>query len=62
MLSNLGRLNAVPGGVREVWFSPAGRIPLGSPWAPPPSGAGFLALRYRDVPLPADRKPQATPA
>jgi NRPS condensation-like uncharacterized protein len=79
VLSNLGRLDAVPGGVREVWFSPPGRMPLGvSVGAATLGGRLFLALRYRralfdpegaaafgrlyrDVLVPADREPQASP-
>jgi hypothetical protein len=48
MLSNLGRLDAVPGGVREVWFSPPGRMPLRvSVGAATLHGRLFLTLRYR---------------
>jgi NRPS condensation-like uncharacterized protein len=54
MLSNLGRLGAVPhlgesaGEVRHVWFSPPGRMPMGaSLGAASYDGTLFLCLRYR---------------
>jgi NRPS condensation-like uncharacterized protein len=54
MLSNLGRLEAVPqlgesaGEVRHVWFSPPGRMPMGaSLGAASYDGTLFLCLRYR---------------
>lgn len=53
VLSNLGRIEAVPrlgeaGAVREVWFSPPGRMPLGASFgAATLDGRLFLALRYR---------------
>jgi NRPS condensation-like uncharacterized protein len=54
MLSNLGRLAAVPhlgepaGQVRRVWFSPPGRMPMGaSLGAASYDGTLFLCLRYR---------------
>jgi NRPS condensation-like uncharacterized protein len=54
VLSNLGRLEAVPqlgdsaGEVRRVWFSPPGRMPLGaSLGAASYGGELFLCLRYR---------------
>jgi NRPS condensation-like uncharacterized protein len=54
VLSNLGRLEAVPqpggsaGEVRRVWFSPPGRMPLGaSLGAASYDGELFLCLRYR---------------
>jgi NRPS condensation-like uncharacterized protein len=54
VLSNLGRLEAVPalggeaGAVRKVWFSPPGRMPLGaSLGAATHDDQLFLTLRYR---------------
>jgi NRPS condensation-like uncharacterized protein len=53
VLSNLGRLSDVPelgdaGAVREVWFSPPGRMPLGaSLGAATLDGHLFITLRYR---------------
>jgi NRPS condensation-like uncharacterized protein len=53
VLSNLGRLTDVPelgdaGAVREVWFSPPGRMPLGaSLGAATLDGRLFVTLRYR---------------
>ncbi len=53
VLSNLGRVEAVPrlgeaGAVRELWFSPPGRMPLGASFgAATLEGRLFLALRYR---------------
>jgi NRPS condensation-like uncharacterized protein len=53
VLSNLGRIESVPhlgdaGGVREVWFSPPGRMPLGaSLGAATLDGRLFMTLRYR---------------
>ena len=53
VLSNLGRVDEVPhlgdaGRVREVWFSPPGRMPLGaSLGAVTLGGRLFVTLRYR---------------
>ncbi len=53
VLSNLGRIESVPGlgeagAVRELWFSPPGRMPLGASFgAATLGGRLFLALRYR---------------
>jgi NRPS condensation-like uncharacterized protein len=53
VLSNLGRIDEVPhlgeaGAVREVWFSPPGRMPLGaSLGAVTLDGRLFMTLRYR---------------
>jgi NRPS condensation-like uncharacterized protein len=53
VLSNLGRIESVPrlgeaGEVRELWFSPPGRMPLGASFgAATLAGRLFLALRYR---------------
>jgi NRPS condensation-like uncharacterized protein len=53
VLSNLGRIASVPhlgdaGAVRELWFSPPGRMPLGaSLGAATLDGRLFLTLRYR---------------
>jgi NRPS condensation-like uncharacterized protein len=53
VLSNLGRVRDVPdfggaGAVRELWFSPPGRMPLGaSVGAATLGGRLFLTLRYR---------------
>jgi NRPS condensation-like uncharacterized protein len=61
MLSNLGRLEAVPhlgesaGEVRHVWFSPPGRMPMGaSLGAASYDGTLFLCLRYRHTLFDAD--------
>jgi NRPS condensation-like uncharacterized protein len=53
VLSNLGRIESVPnlgdaGQVREVWFSPPGRMPLGaSLGAATLDRRLFITLRYR---------------
>jgi hypothetical protein len=54
VLSNLGRLEAVPalgggaGAVKRVWFSPPGRMPLGASVGAATYGDElFLCLRYR---------------
>jgi NRPS condensation-like uncharacterized protein len=53
VLSNLGRIDSVPhlgdaGSVRELWFSPPGRMPLGaSLGAATVDGRLFLTLRHR---------------
>jgi len=53
VLSNLGRLEAVPrlgdaGAIKAVWFSPPGRMPLGaSVGAATLGGELFVTLRYR---------------
>jgi NRPS condensation-like uncharacterized protein len=53
VLSNLGRIESVPhlgdaGAVRELWFSPPGRMPLGaSLGAATLDGRLFLTLRHR---------------
>jgi NRPS condensation-like uncharacterized protein len=53
VLSNLGRIQSVPamgdaGRVRELWFSPPGRMPLGaSLGAATIDGRLFMTLRYR---------------
>jgi NRPS condensation-like uncharacterized protein len=53
VLSNLGRIENVPdfgdaGAVREIWFSPPGRMPLGaSLGAATLNGRLFITLRYR---------------
>jgi NRPS condensation-like uncharacterized protein len=53
VLSNLGRIDSVPhlgdaGSVRELWFSPPGRMPLGaSLGAATLHGRLFLTLRHR---------------
>jgi NRPS condensation-like uncharacterized protein len=53
VLSNLGRVDAVPhlgeaGAVREVWFSPPGRMPLGASLGVVTLGGQlFMTLRYR---------------
>jgi NRPS condensation-like uncharacterized protein len=53
VLSNLGRIESVPrlgkaGAVREVWFSPPGRMPLGASLGVATlDGRLFMALRYR---------------
>jgi NRPS condensation-like uncharacterized protein len=60
VLSNLGRLDAVPslgdaGCVKEVWFSPPGRMPLGASLGAVTLGDElFLTLRYRHALLGAD--------
>jgi NRPS condensation-like uncharacterized protein len=47
VLSNLGRLDALPG-VRSVWFSPPGRMPLGASLGAATLGDElFVTLRYR---------------
>jgi NRPS condensation-like uncharacterized protein len=58
VLSNLGRLDALPG-VRRVWFSPPGRMPLGASIGAATLGDElFVTLRYRhalfDAPAAAD--------
>jgi NRPS condensation-like uncharacterized protein len=58
VLSNLGRLDALPG-VRSVWFSPPGRMPLGASIGTATLGDElFVTLRYRhalfDAPAAAD--------
>jgi NRPS condensation-like uncharacterized protein len=53
VLSNLGRVGGVPtfgdaGGVREIWFSPPGRMPLGASLGVATlEGRMFVTLRYR---------------
>jgi NRPS condensation-like uncharacterized protein len=53
VLSNLGRIESVPrlgdaGAVRELWFSPPGRMPLGASFgAATLGGRLFVTLRYR---------------
>jgi hypothetical protein len=53
VLSNLGRIESVPrlggaGAVREVWFSPPGRMPLGASFGVATlDGRLFVTLRYR---------------
>ncbi|MEA2283246.1 MAG: hypothetical protein QOK21_3853 [Solirubrobacteraceae bacterium] len=53
VLSNLGRIENVPdlgdaGRVREVWFSPPGRMPLGASLGfATLDGRLFVTLRYR---------------
>lgn len=53
VLSNLGRIESVPsmgdaGRVREVWFSPPGRMPLGASLGVATlDGRLFMTLRYR---------------
>jgi NRPS condensation-like uncharacterized protein len=53
VLSNLGRVESVPhlgeaGAVREVWFSPPGRMPLGASLGVVTlDGRLFMTLRYR---------------
>jgi hypothetical protein len=53
VLSNLGRVDSVPhlgdaGAVREVWFSPPGRMPLGASLGVVTLGGRlFATLRYR---------------
>jgi NRPS condensation-like uncharacterized protein len=53
VLSNLGRVDSVPhlgdaGPVREVWFSPPGRMPLGASLGVVTLGGRmFVTLRYR---------------
>jgi NRPS condensation-like uncharacterized protein len=55
VLSNLGRLDAVPSGVKAVWFSPPGRMPLGaSVGAATLAGRLFVTLRYRHALFDAD--------
>ena len=60
MLSNLGRLESLPSlgpdarAVRDVWFSPPGRMPLGaSLGAATYGGRLFLTLRHRHALLDA---------
>jgi NRPS condensation-like uncharacterized protein len=53
VLSNLGRIDTVPhlgdaGAVRELWFSPPGRMPLGASLGVVTiNGRMFITLRYR---------------
>ena len=53
VLSNLGRIESVPhlgeaGSVRELWFSPPGRMPLGASLGVATLGGRmFITLRYR---------------
>ena len=53
VLSNLGRLEGVPhlaeaGAIKEVWFSPPGRMPLGASLGAATLGDElFVSLRYR---------------
>ena len=53
VLSNLGRIDSVPhlgdaGSVRELWFSPPGRMPLGASLGVVTLGGRmFVTLRYR---------------
>ncbi|MEA2483954.1 MAG: hypothetical protein QOC55_1901 [Thermoleophilaceae bacterium] len=53
VLSNLGRISEVPvfgdaGAVREIWFSPPGRMPLGASLGVATLGDRlFMTLRYR---------------
>jgi hypothetical protein len=54
VLSNLGRLDALPdlggeaGAVHSVWFSPPGRMPLGTSLGTATLGDElFVTLRYR---------------
>jgi hypothetical protein len=53
VLSNLGRIDSVPhlgdaGPVRELWFSPPGRMPLGASFgAATLDGRLLITLRYR---------------
>jgi NRPS condensation-like uncharacterized protein len=60
VLSNLGRLEGVPdlgdaGRVREIWFSPPGRMPLGaSLGAATLNGRLFVTLRYRHAQFDAE--------
>jgi hypothetical protein len=60
VLSNLGRLESVPsmgdaGAIREVWFSPPGRMPLGLALGAVSVGQElFLTLRYSHALLGAD--------
>jgi NRPS condensation-like uncharacterized protein len=61
VLSNLGRLNGVPrlgggaGAVRQVWFSPPGRMPLGASLGAATYGDElFVCLRYRHALFDAD--------
>jgi NRPS condensation-like uncharacterized protein len=55
VISNLGRIDSVPhlgdaGTVRELWFSPPGRMPLGaSLGAATLDGRLFLTLRHRNA-------------
>ncbi len=61
MLSNLGRLPALPdlgdrgGAVREAWFSPPGRMPLGASFGVATLGDEiFVTLRHRHALLDAE--------
>ncbi|MEA2421976.1 MAG: hypothetical protein QOF55_1075, partial [Thermoleophilaceae bacterium] len=60
VLSNLGRVDSVPhlgdaGPVREVWFSPPGRMPLGASLGVVTlDGRLFMTLRYRHSLFDAD--------
>jgi NRPS condensation-like uncharacterized protein len=53
VLSNLGRIDSLPhlgdaGSVRELWFSPPGRMPLGASFgAATLNGRLLITLRYR---------------
>jgi NRPS condensation-like uncharacterized protein len=59
VLSNLGRIDSTPhlgdaGTVRELWFSPPGRMPLGASFgAATLNGRLLLTLRYRHTMLDA---------
>jgi NRPS condensation-like uncharacterized protein len=59
VLSNLGRIDGVPhlgdaGSVRELWFSPPGRMPLGASFgAATLNGHLLITLRYRHALLDA---------
>jgi NRPS condensation-like uncharacterized protein len=59
VLSNLGRIDSVPhlgdaGSVRELWFSPPGRMPLGASFgAATINGRLLVTLRYRHTLLDA---------
>jgi NRPS condensation-like uncharacterized protein len=59
VLSNLGRIDSVPhlgdaGAVRELWFSPPGRMPLGASFgAATINGRLLVTLRYRHTLLDA---------
>jgi len=60
VLSNLGRIEEVPhlgdaGAVREIWFSPPGRMPLGASLGAATLGERlFVTLRYRHALFDAD--------
>jgi NRPS condensation-like uncharacterized protein len=64
VLSNLGRLESVPhlgdaGSVRELWFSPPGRMPLGASFgAATLDGRLLVTLRYRHTLLDASAADQ----